>query len=58
MVIAGAGNKIVYKNVLVGEVWVCSGQSNMEWSVGGCDKTDKELRQLPPPRTRCCGTLP
>jgi sialate O-acetylesterase len=35
-------NKIAYKNVLVGEVWVCSGQSNMEWSVGGCNAGDKE----------------
>ena len=24
-------NRIELKNVLVGEVWVCSGQSNMEW---------------------------
>ena len=24
--------KIVLKNVLIGEVWVCSGQSNMEWT--------------------------
>ena len=24
---------IILKNVLVGEVWVCSGQSNMEWPV-------------------------
>ncbi len=24
-------NQIVLKNVLVGEVWLCSGQSNMEW---------------------------
>ena len=24
-------NTLVLKNVLVGEVWVCSGQSNMEW---------------------------
>ncbi|GGF20705.1 9-O-acetylesterase [Flavobacterium limi] len=26
-------NKIVIKNVLVGEVWICSGQSNMEFQV-------------------------
>src|SRR5687768_16133190 len=26
------GDRVV-KDVLVGEVWVCSGQSNMEWSV-------------------------
>lgn len=25
-------NKIVLDNILIGEVWVCSGQSNMEWS--------------------------
>ncbi len=42
LTIAG-NNKIQYKNVLVGEVWVCSGQSNMEWSVGGCDKADKDF---------------
>jgi sialate O-acetylesterase len=27
--------KILYKNVLVGEVWLCSGQSNMEMPVKG-----------------------
>lgn len=27
-------NTIEFKNVAVGEVWVCSGQSNMEWTVG------------------------
>ena len=26
-------NKINLENILVGEVWICSGQSNMEWSV-------------------------
>ena len=24
-------NTLTFKNILVGEVWVCSGQSNMEW---------------------------
>jgi len=27
-----ASNTIVLEDVLIGEVWVCSGQSNMEWS--------------------------
>ncbi|HSV27178.1 MAG TPA: sialate O-acetylesterase, partial [Sedimentisphaerales bacterium] len=27
-------NKIVLRNVLVGEVWVCSGQSNMQFTLG------------------------
>src|SRR5215472_2678315 len=30
MVIQGK-NRIQLKNVVVGEVWICSGQSNMEW---------------------------
>jgi len=33
MVVAG-GNRIVLTNILVGEVWLCSGQSNMEKPIG------------------------
>jgi len=33
-------NTITYKNVLVGEVWICSGQSNMEAPVGSYIKCD------------------
>jgi len=33
-------NTIAYKDVLVGEVWICSGQSNMEASVGSGIKCD------------------
>ena len=32
MVVKGT-NTITLENILVGEVWLCSGQSNMEWSV-------------------------
>ena len=32
LVIKG-NNRITLKNILVGEVWLCSGQSNMEWPV-------------------------
>jgi len=31
IVSAGKKEKINLKNVLIGEVWLCSGQSNMEW---------------------------
>ncbi len=30
-------NTITIKDVLVGDVWLCSGQSNMEWGLGGCN---------------------
>jgi sialate O-acetylesterase len=48
MTIAGK-NTLNYNNVLVGEVWVCSGQSNMEWSLAGCDNSDKEYAFSAPP---------
>jgi sialate O-acetylesterase len=28
-------NNLVLKNILVGDVWVCGGQSNMEWPLSG-----------------------
>jgi sialate O-acetylesterase len=31
------------KNILVGEVWICSGQSNMQWNVGSCWDADLEI---------------
>ena len=35
MTVKGAsGSGVIFKNVLVGEVWVCSGQSNMEKPIG------------------------
>jgi sialate O-acetylesterase len=40
-------NKIVLDNILIGEVWVCSGQSNMEWSFNNGIKAIKdEFTQL------------
>ncbi|MCX5658319.1 MAG: sialate O-acetylesterase [Planctomycetota bacterium] len=30
-------NTIAFKDVLIGEVWVCSGESNMQWSLAQCD---------------------
>jgi sialate O-acetylesterase len=34
LVIASGDEKVVAKDVIVGEVWVGSGQSNMDWTVG------------------------
>lgn len=47
------GNTITLKNVLIGEVWVCSGQSNMEWSsLNGLPEIDKELPSSTNPNIR------
>ena len=36
-------NTLELKNVLFGEVWVCSGQSNMEWSVRASKDSTAEI---------------
>lgn len=45
-------NTIEIKNVLVGEVWLCSGQSNMEWTVGQSLNAEAELAQSENPNIR------
>ncbi|RQO72759.1 sialate O-acetylesterase [Pedobacter sp. KBW01] len=35
-------NKVVLEDILIGEVWVCGGQSNMEWSYNQTIKSIKE----------------
>jgi sialate O-acetylesterase len=38
------GNKdLQLKNELIGDVWLCSGQSNMEWTVGQSDNAKNEI---------------
>jgi sialate O-acetylesterase len=36
-------NTIDLQNVMVGEVWVCSGQSNMEWQVVNSNNAEEEV---------------
>ena len=36
-------NKIELSNVVVGEVWLCGGQSNMEWNVGQSKNAQQEI---------------
>jgi len=36
-------NTLSLKNVLVGEVWICSGQSNMEWPLRASFEAEKEI---------------
>lgn len=36
-------NTIVLKNILIGDVWICSGQSNMEWRVQNSNYAQEEI---------------
>ncbi|MBA3314650.1 MAG: sialate O-acetylesterase [Planctomycetota bacterium] len=45
-------NKVTLENVLVGEVWVASGQSNMEWPVRASNDPEKEIAEAKFPTIR------
>ena len=42
----------VFENVLVGQVWLCSGQSNMEWSVRNSKDAQREMNEANYPEIR------
>jgi len=45
-------NTISFKDVLVGEVWICSGQSNMQWPVSAAVDGDLEALAADRPQIR------
>lgn len=51
--------KLTLKNVLIGEVWLCSGQSNMEWSPrNGIMNGDQEIAAAQYPNIRFFQVVP
>ena len=51
MTIKGS-NKITIKNILVGEIWVASGQSNMQWPVKRSANAEQEITAANYPEIR------
>ena len=47
-----AANTIELKDVLIGEVWLCSGQSNMEWTVAASANAKEEIAAANHPMIR------
>ncbi len=43
LVVEGKGNTVTLDDVLVGEVWLCGGQSNMEYTLRSASKGDMEV---------------
>ncbi len=50
--VSGKKDTVVFDDVLVGEVWVCSGQSNMEWPVSQANDADLEALAAKFPKIR------
>jgi len=45
-------NQIVLKDVMIGEVWICSGQSNMQWTVRNSANAEEEIANSANPMIR------
>ncbi|MFC2107314.1 sialate O-acetylesterase [Bacteroidota bacterium] len=45
-------NKDTIHNVLLGEVWICSGQSNMQWELGQSENSVQEIEKADYPDIR------
>ena len=45
-------NELILHNILVGEVWLCSGQSNMEWPLSLSENAGQELLRSNYPKIR------
>ena len=45
-------NSLEFSNILVGDVWICSGQSNMEWPISRSADADNEIAHADYPEIR------
>ena len=52
LVISSGEKKKVFKNVMVGEVWIASGQSNMQWTLPRSNMPKEVLAKLNEPLVR------
>ncbi len=52
MTISAVDTTIVFHNILLGDVWIASGQSNMQWSVNNSNNPEKEIANANYPSIR------
>ncbi|HRU04246.1 MAG TPA: sialate O-acetylesterase [Candidatus Brocadiia bacterium] len=52
LVVRGEGQEVAFRDVLVGEVWVCSGQSNMEFTLIAARDGEAEVAAAQHPSLR------
>jgi sialate O-acetylesterase len=52
LTVQGEGRELRRKNLVIGEVWLCSGQSNMEWTLAMTPGTEEDIAAANDPEIR------
>ena len=52
LTVSDSTEKLMVEDILLGDVWLCSGQSNMEWTVANSDNFLKERKNADFPQIR------
>jgi sialate O-acetylesterase len=52
LTVEGGGDRLVVRDAVAGDVWVCSGQSNMEWKVADARDAEREIAAARDPMIR------
>ena len=52
MSVVSSSGKFRYTNIMIGDVWMCSGQSNMEWTVTNSNNAEEEIKNGNHPNIR------
>ncbi len=52
LTVESGAERLEVADVLIGEVWICGGQSNMEWSMRACRDADIEISSADYPSIR------
>jgi sialate O-acetylesterase len=52
LTVKGKNNSLILENILAGDVWLCSGQSNMEWTVANAMNASQEIKAADYPQIR------
>ena len=58
LAVASPTKRLEYRNVLAGEVWLCSGQSNMEWELRKCATAAEDIAAARNPQIRLYNMKP
>jgi len=55
LTVSSANTTVTFSDILIGDVWICSGQSNMEFGMGNLKNAQEEIQNANYPQIRLFG---